>query len=118
MRVQVAPRFALGGRFRATVRATDPRTGRVVEGAAYPRGDEFGYFGLTGLTGDPAFPEIFIKMADGRPSGGHFWVFHTGLTDLDYVLTVRDTQTGVVKNYPGGATNGTQLCGAADTSAF
>lgn len=108
----------LGGRFRATLRATDPRTGRVVEGAAFPRADGFGYFGLSGLTGDPAFPEVFVKMADARPSGGHFWVFHTGLTDLDYVLTVRDTQTGVVKTYPGGATNGTRLCGAADTAAF
>jgi hypothetical protein len=109
----------LGGRFRATVRATDPRTGRVVEGAAYPRGDEFGYFGLSGLTGDPAFPEIFVKMADATAQpGGSFWVFHTGLTDLNYVLTVRDTRTGAVKSYPGGATNGTQLCGAADTSAF
>jgi hypothetical protein len=108
----------LGGRFHATVRATDPRTGRVVDGAAFPRADGFGYFGLPGLTADPAFPEIFVKMADGRPNGGHFWVFHTGLTDLDYVLTIRDTQTGVEKTYSGGATNGTLLCGAADTSAF
>jgi photosystem II stability/assembly factor-like uncharacterized protein len=108
----------LGGRFRATVRATDPRTGRIVEGAAWARGDEFGYFGLVGLTGDPSFPEIFVKMVDGRQLGGHFWVFHTGLTDLHYVLTVRDTQTGVEKTYSGGATGGTRLCGAADTSAF
>ena len=108
----------LAGRFRATVRATDPRTGRVVEGVAYPREDRFGYFGLAGLTGDPAFPEIFVKMADARQDGGHFWVFHTGLTDLSYELTIRDTVTGAVKTYPGGATNGTQLCGAADTSAF
>jgi photosystem II stability/assembly factor-like uncharacterized protein len=108
----------LGGRFRATVRATDPRTGRVVDGAAFPRADGFGYFGLPGLTADPAFPEIFVKMADGRPNGGHFWVFHTGLTDLNYVLTIRDTRTGVEKTYSGGATNGTLLCGAADTSAF
>jgi hypothetical protein len=108
----------LGGRFRATVRATDPRTGRVVDGAAFPRADGFGYFGLPGLTADPAFPEIFVKMADGRPNGGHFWVFHTGLTDLSYELTVRDTVTGAVRIYPGGATSGTRLCGAADTSAF
>jgi hypothetical protein len=45
-------------------------------------------------------------------------VFHTGLTDLNYVLTIRDTRTGVEKTYSGGATNGTLLCGAADTSAF
>jgi len=108
----------LGGRFRATVRATDPRTGRVVDGAAFPKADAFGYFGLPGLTADPAFPEIFVKMADGRPNGGHFWVFHTGLTDLEYVLTIRDTQTGAEKTFSGGATNGTLLCGAADTSAF
>jgi len=53
-----------------------------------------------------------------RGNGGHFWVFHTGLTDLSYELTVRDTVTGAVRIYPGGATSGTRLCGAADTSAF
>jgi photosystem II stability/assembly factor-like uncharacterized protein len=109
----------LGGRFRATIRATDPRTGRIAEGAAIPRADGFGYFSLPDFTGDSSFPEIFVKMVDGRAQpGSSFWVFHTGLTDLTYTLTVTDTVTESVRTYSGGAIDGTRLCGSADTAAF
>ena len=75
--------------------ATDPRTGRTADGTASPKGDRFGYFSLPSFTGDPSFPEIFVKMADATAQpGGYFWVFHTGLTDLDYTLTVTDQVTG------------------------
>ena len=33
-------------------------------------------------------------------------------------LTVTDQVTGAVRTYVGGATNGTDLCGQADTTAF
>jgi len=109
----------LGGRFRATVRATDPRTGRTVEGEAVPKADGFGYFSLPGFTGDPSFPEVFVKMTDATAlPGGYFWVFHTGLTDVEYTLTVTDQVTRAVKTYRRGAPDGTELCGEADTSAF
>jgi photosystem II stability/assembly factor-like uncharacterized protein len=109
----------LEGRFRATIRATDPRTGRIAGGAAIARQDGFGYFSLPDFTGDPRFPEVFVKMVDGRTQPGRsFWVFHTGLTDLAYTLTVTDTVTGAVQTYAGGATAGTFLCGSADTTAF
>jgi len=29
-------------------------------------------------------------------------MFHTRLTDLDYVVTIRDTQTGAIKTCPAG----------------
>jgi len=109
----------LGGRFRATVRATDPRTGRTVEGEAVPRADGFGYFSLPGFTGDPSFPEVFVKMTDATAlPGGYFWVFHTGLTDVEYTLTVTDQVTRASKTYRRGAPDGAELCGQADTSAF
>lgn len=109
----------LDGRFRATIRAVDARTGRVAEGAAIPRADGFGYFSLPDLTGDPSFPEVFVKMTGATVStGGYFGVFHTGLTDLEYTLTVTDTATGAIRTYPGGATDGTRLCGTGDTTAF
>jgi photosystem II stability/assembly factor-like uncharacterized protein len=109
----------LSGRFRATVRAADPRTGHIADGTALAKGDRFGYFSLPSFTGDPSFPEVFVKMADATAqSGGYFWVFHTGLTDLDYTLTVTDQVTGAVRTYSGGATDGTRLCGSADTMAF
>ena len=109
----------LSGRFRATIQARDPRTGRIAVGAAIPRGDGFGYFSLPDFTGDPSFPEIFVKMVDATAQpGGYFWAFHTGLTDLDYTLTVTDVATGAVRTYSGGATDGTRLCGETDTTAF
>ncbi len=109
----------LNGRFRATLRATDPRTGRTADGTALAKGDRFGYFSLPSFTGDPSFPEIFVKMADATAQpGGYFWVFHTGLTDLNYTLTVTDQVTGAARTYSGGATDGTRLCGSADTAAF
>ncbi len=109
----------LGGRFRATLRATDPRTGRVGDGAAIARADGFGYFSLPSFTGDASFPEVFVKMVDGRAQPGNsFWVFHTGLTDLEYTLTVIDTATGSVRSYTRAPSGATRLCGAADTLAF
>ncbi len=109
----------LKGRFRATLQATDPRTGRTAAGTAIARGDAFGYFSLPAFTGDPNYPEIFVKMADATAQpGASFWVFHTGLTDLSYTLTVTDQVTAAVRTYTGGATGGTRLCGSADTAAF
>jgi hypothetical protein len=109
----------LDGRFRATIRARDLRTDRIVDGAAIPRGDGFGYFSLPAFTGDPTFPEVFVKMVDATAlPEGYFWVFHTGLTDLEYTLTVTDQVTGAVRTYLREAPDGTALCGEADTMAF
>jgi hypothetical protein len=109
----------LSGRFRATIQARDSRTGRIAAGVAMARVDGFGYFSLPDFTGDPSFPEIFVKMVDATAQPrGYFWVFHTGLTDLEYTLTVTDQVTGAVRTYTGGATDGTRLCGSADTTAF
>jgi len=35
---------------------------------------------------------------DGRPVNNKFWVFAGGLTNVNVVITVTDTQTGAVKN--------------------
>jgi photosystem II stability/assembly factor-like uncharacterized protein len=109
----------LNGRFRVTLLASDPRTGRTAGGTALARGERFGYFSLPSFTGDPSFPEVFVKMADATAQpGGYFWVFHTGLTDLDYTLTVTDRVTGAARTYSGSARDGGRLCGSADTRAF
>ena len=109
----------LGGRFLATVAAVDPRTGRLEHGAALSRGERFGYFSLPGFTGDVNFPEILVKMVDARAIPGQgFWVFHTGLTDLQYTLSVLDTQTGKQKTYRNDRADPSALCGGADTATF
>ena len=46
-------------------------------------------------TGDPAFPEVIVKMlGPGALGPGGPGIFHASLTTLPYVLTVTDTVTG------------------------
>jgi len=106
---------ALGGRFSITLSARDQRSGKTAAGQSLPQNDLFGYFSLPGLTGNSSNPEVFVKVLDGRAVNGKYWVFWSGLTDLEYIVTVSDSLTGVVKQYrkePGSA------CGGFDTSAF
>jgi hypothetical protein len=108
----------LGGRFVVTVQAIDPRTGRLEVGTALSQTDRWGYFSLPGFTGDPSFPEIVVKMADATSFGEGFWVFHSGLTDLQYTLSVVDTVTGQQKSYQNDRSDPQALCGGADTGTF
>jgi hypothetical protein len=59
--------------------------------------------------------ELVLKVVDGRPVNGRFWVFYGGLTNLEVAITVTDTLTGASRNYlkPAGT-----LVSEADTSAF
>ncbi len=111
----------LGNRFRASLVATNPRTGQITNGVPVAIENAAGYFTLPGLTGDPLFPEIMLKMVDATASpslGGTFWVFHSPLTDTTYQLTVVDTTTGRTRTYTNGVGAPGQLCGGVDTSAF
>lgn len=103
------------GNFSVSLTARDPRTGETGAGKPIPQTDLFGFFSLPDLTGNPENPEVFVKILDGREVNGSYWVFHGGLTDLEYVLFVTDLRTNEVKAYrkePFG------FCGGADTSAF
>ncbi len=108
------PLALLGGRFSVTLETRHPRSGAVASGVVMSSGDAYGVFSLPGITGDPQFPEVVVKMVDARSFAGRFWFFQTGLTGLDYTLTVTDAVTGAVRTYVGA----TPFCGAADTDAF
>jgi ELWxxDGT repeat protein len=76
--------------------------------------------GLTGDTGylwffDAANVEVVVKVLDGRPVNGRFWVFYGALSSVEYSLKVTDTQTGEVRTYknPSG-----RLASSGDTTAF
>lgn len=59
--------------------------------------------------------ELIVKVVDGRAVNGRYWVFAGALTDVEYTMTVVDTETGTVQTYvnpPG------RLASYADTSAF
>lgn len=101
----------LGSRFRVEVQYRDPNTGLVGTGVAVPRTDQSGTFWFF----NPQNVELVVKVLDGRPLTGKFWVFYGALSDVEYRITVTDTVTGVSKQYNNPRGN---LCGKGDTSAL
>ena len=76
--------------------------------------------GLTGDTGHFWFfadsnVEVVLKVLDGRPVNGRFWVFYGALSSVEYTLTVRDTATGTVRVYRNGSGH---MASVGDTAAF
>jgi hypothetical protein len=101
-----------GDRFRVEVGWTSQHQGgREGRGRAVPGTGESGYFWFFNQDN----VELVVKVLDGRPVNGNFWVFYGGLSDVEYEIEVWDTATGVrraYRNEPG------ELCGDADTVAF
>ncbi|HSF43775.1 MAG TPA: ELWxxDGT repeat protein [Thermoanaerobaculia bacterium] len=99
-----------GGRYavEATWRSFDGRRG---PGRAVPLTADTGYFWFF----DPANVETVVKVLDGRGVNGHVWVFYGALSNVEYTLTVTDTQTGLSHRYvnPSG-----HLASVGDTRAF
>jgi hypothetical protein len=83
-----------GGRFRVELAWKD-FAGKTGSGQAVPLTSDTGYFWFT----SPSNVEVIIKVLDGRPLNGHFWVFYGALTNQEYTITVTDTETGVRKTY-------------------
>jgi hypothetical protein len=81
------------GRFQLTVTVHDPRTPALA--FATPLSPEAGYFYFF----DPANVELTVKVLDGRPVNGHFWVFVASMTDLGFTLAVNDAITNISRTY-------------------
>lgn len=64
---------------------------------------------------DPTNIELTVKALDGRRGNGHFWIFYGSLTNVEFELTVTDSETGLVKVYDNPA--GT-MASVGDTTAF
>jgi len=64
---------------------------------------------------DPDNVELMVKVLDGRATNGRFWVFYGALSNVEYTITVTDTETGVGKTYqnPSG-----RFASFGDTNAF
>ncbi len=100
-----------GGRFAVEARWKD-FSGNTGAGQAISlSGGDTGYFWFF----NPSNVEVVLKVLDGRPLNGKFWVFYGALSSVEYTLTVTDTETGAVKTYtnPSG-----RLASVADTGAF
>ncbi|HEX2254752.1 MAG TPA: fibronectin type III domain-containing protein [Thermoanaerobaculia bacterium] len=101
----------LDGRFEVSVswhdeRSDDSGLGHALPFAGSDRTGMFWFF-------RPDNVELIVKVLDGRPVDGRFWVFYGALTDVAYTLRVRDTALGHAATYLGQQGN---LCGDADTS--
>ncbi len=64
-------------------------------GTAVPLTSDTGYFWFFA----PTNIEVVIKILDGRPVNGDFWVFYGALSTVDYTITVHDTESGATKTY-------------------
>lgn len=97
-------RFAVS----ATWKTPDGTTGT---GTAVPLTPDTGYFWFFG----PANIELVIKVLDGRGVNNRFWVFYGALSNVEYTITVVDTEKNITKTFtnPQG-----RLASVADTSAF
>ena len=101
----------LNGRFSVALEARRSSTGARSAGLAIASSDRYGFFTLPGFTSDPTLPEVVVKMLDFRSITGSFLLFYTGLTSLDYTLTVTDTVTGSVQTFESPSDH----CGAVET---
>jgi len=103
------PGLCLDGRFEVEVAWT--ANGGTGDAEGVSLSSDSGYLWFF----DPDNIELVVKVLDGRAVNGHFWVFYGALTDVEYTVLVRDTETDEVKTYhnPAG-----QLRSRADTAAF
>jgi ELWxxDGT repeat protein len=99
-----------GGRFAVTVTWQD-FSGNKGNGTAVDLSGDTGYFWFF----NAANVELVLKILDGRPLNGKFWVFYGALSNVAYTITVRDTVTGHMRTYtnPSG-----EFASVADTAAF
>ena len=99
-----------GGRFAVEASWKDFQ-GHTGAGTAVSLTTDTGYFWFF----DAANVEVLLKVLDGTPLNGKFWVFYGALSNVEYTLTVTDTQTGAVRTYrnPSG-----RFASVADTNAF
>ena len=76
-------------RFRAsaTFRAFDGRSGNAMPVSLNDDGGFFWFFALDTY-------ELLLKVVDGCSANGHFWVYASGLTNVEVSLVLEDTASG------------------------
>ena len=98
-------------RFQVRVDWAVPDQGKSGRGNAVAVTPDTGYFWFFSDTN----VELMVKVLDGRGVNGKFWVLYGALSNVQYTITVTDTQTQTVKTYEN---RSGALASAADTLAF
>jgi hypothetical protein len=98
-------------RFALRIAWHDPRSGDAGPGLPRPITADTGSFWFF----HPANLEVMVKVLDGRPVDGHWWVFAGSLSDVEYTLEVIDRASGLVRRYENAPFT---LGSHADTAAF
>jgi len=99
------------GRFAVRVTFVDPNTNQRGQGTAIPQNDESGLFWFFSRDNF----ELAVKVHDGRPLNGHFWVFYGALSTVHYEITFTDTFTGLSHTF---VNQHGEICGGAETGLF
>jgi hypothetical protein len=81
-------------RFEVSARVRTADTGETDADAVALTGDA-GYFWFL----NAANIEVVIKILNGCGENGHYWVFATGLTNVEVTLFVTDTESGELETY-------------------
>ena len=84
-----------GGRFKVTATFRAPSQATALTAAATPIASDsgaFSFFSANNL-------ELLVKVVDGRPFNGKFWVFIGAASNVEYTVTVTDTSNSAVKTY-------------------
>ena len=102
-----------GGRFRVEALWQTPDGGSGA-GQALPLTGESGYFWFFGADN----VEVIVKLLDacGLPQFRNYWVFAAGLTNVEVLLRVTDTESGEVREYRN--PQGTAFQPIQDTGSF
>ena len=100
-------------RFRVTATFATPQ-GQTGNGMAVPETTDTGLFWFFSANNI----EVIIKVVNacGFAGAPRYWVFAGGLTNVEVVLTVTDTQTGNMRTYTNA--QGTAFAPIQDTNAF
>ena len=107
------------GRFDVTAdwRDSDGNTGQgmVTPGQRFEDGGWFAFQASAGLVNPDGF-DLFVQMVDGCSDNNNFWVFAEPNTNVEFALTVTDTQTNQLREYDHPL--GVPFEPITDTSAF
>ncbi|MCY3929154.1 MAG: leucine-rich repeat domain-containing protein [Acidobacteria bacterium] len=100
------------GRFQVTSTWSNPAKGETGVGTPIPDTDSAGYMWFF----SPGNIELVLKVLDGRWFNDSWWVYASALTDVDYTITVLDTDTEASRTYTNNPAR--PFCGFGDIGAF